>query len=276
MSAAAGREKHRDSVLGRILAHKKEEISLRKRQLPLRELQRQSADLPPARDFRQAISRWDRGHDRGVRLIAELKRASPSAGLLRDDFDPERLARGYREAGASALSVLTESAFFQGSHQYLKRVREAVDLPLLQKDFVLQEYQVWEARCEGADAILLIAALHRGSVLRDLTALALGIGLEPLVEIHHLQDLEAAMEANPRIIGINNRDLITLKVDLGTTLRLRRQIPGDRTVVSESGISSREEVMMLEGEGLDALLIGEVLMRSSDPGTKLRELLGRP
>jgi indole-3-glycerol phosphate synthase len=265
-----------DSILERIIANKREEVAARRGQMPLPELKARVRELAPTRDFRKAILRGD-GERKGlpIRLIAEIKKASPSRGLLREDFDPQALAKAYSEAGASALSILTDSAFFQGSFEYLRGAKGWVDLPLLQKDFILVEYQVWEGRCWGADAILLIAAALEPGTLRDLTQLALDLGLEPLIEVHDSLDLAQALRAKSRVIGINNRNLRSFEVNLNTTLNLVREIPQEKAVVSESGISTRKEVVSLEEAGLDAILVGEALMRSEDPHRKVRELLGR-
>ncbi len=266
-------------LLEKILRAKREEVTARKEKVPLEEMKGWSRDLPAPRNFLRAISR--RSEEKGtfpmkpLRLIAEIKRASPSQGLLREDFDPQELARAYVRGGASALSVLTDSSFFQGSFEYLRAAKRWVDLPLLQKDFILEVYQVWEGRVWGADAILLIAALLEEEVLQGLCHRALEIGLEPLVEVHDLPDLKKALMADSRIIGINNRNLKTFQVDLQTTFHLVGGITLDKCIVSESGICTREEVIRLEAAGLDAVLIGEALVRSDDPSKKVRELLGR-
>jgi indole-3-glycerol phosphate synthase len=266
-------------LLERILRHKREEVAARKGKVPLEELKGQSRDLPAPRDFLQAISRrseeWGALPVPPIRLIAEIKKASPSRGLLREDFDPQELAQGYARGGASALSVLTDSSFFRGSFEYLRGAKGWVKLPLLQKDFILEEYQIWEGRAWGADAVLLIAALLDQEILKALCHMALKIGVEPLIEVHDLSDVRKALEADSRIIGINNRDLRTFQVDLNTTFHLVGEIGPHKSIVSESGICTREEVIRLEAMGLDAVLVGEALMKSHDPGKKARELLGR-
>jgi len=277
----AGVSRAEGLILENIIRTKMEEVALRRAKVPLEELKSRTRDLPPPRGLLRAIIRRDKGEGRGrpivpIHLIAEIKRASPSKGLLRKHFDPQTIAKEYAEAGASALSILTDSPFFQGSLDYLRGAKGWVDLPLLQKDFILEEYQIWEGRAWGADAILLIAALFDQEALKDLTQLALETGLEPLIEVHDPSDLAKALGANSRMIGINNRNLRTFEVDLRTTLDLRGEIPEDKVVVSESGISTREEVVSLEEAGLDAILVGEALMRSENPGMKVRELLGRP
>ncbi|MDH7498775.1 MAG: indole-3-glycerol phosphate synthase TrpC [candidate division NC10 bacterium] len=277
---SVGENRPARSFLERIVTHKKEEIADRSAKIPLSELKRQVRDLPPTRDFRKAIRRGGRGGKGeaplpAIRLIAEIKRASPSRGVLRKDFDPRALAREYAASGASALSILTDASFFQGSLADLKGARDWVDLPLLQKDFLLNEYQVWEGRLWGADAILLIVALLEQEALQDLCQLALELGLEPLIEVHELRDLEKSLRARSRTIGVNNRDLKTFEVNLRTTLNLIKEIPEEKIVVSESGIWTRKEVVMLEEAGLDAILVGEALMRDRNPSRKVRELLGR-
>jgi len=268
------------SLLEGILRHKRQEVAARKERVPLEQLKGQSRDLPPPRGFLSAISRSLEGKKASpvppIRLIAEIKKASPSKGLLREDLDPRDIARAYAQAGASALSILTDSAFFQGSLETLRGAKGWVELPLLQKDFILEEYQIWESRVWGADAVLLIAALLDQETLNGLSRRALEIGLEPLIEVHDLSDLKKALRADPRIIGINNRDLKTFQVDLQTSFDLMERVGSQRCVVSESGISNREEVIRLEAAGLDAVLVGEALMRSDDPGKKVIELLGRP
>ncbi len=267
------------SLLEGILRHKRKEVAARKGKVPLEQLKGRYRDLPAPRNFLRAISRRSNGEGAvpmpPIRLIAEIKKASPSQGLLRENFDPQELAQGYARGGASALSVLTDSSFFRGSFEYLHGAKEWVELPLLQKDFILEEYQIWEGRVWGADAILLIAALLDQEVLKGLCHRALEIGLEPLIEAHDLPDLKKALKADSRIIGINNRDLKTFHVDMQTTFHLIGEITPHKSVVSESGISNREEVIRLEAAGLDAVLIGEALVRSDDPGKKVRELLGR-
>jgi indole-3-glycerol phosphate synthase len=267
------------SLLEGILRHKRKEVAARKAKISLEQLKGRCRDLPTPRNFLRAISRRSEGGGAlpmsPIRLIAEIKKASPSQGLLREDFDPQELAQGCARGGASALSVLTDSSFFRGSFEYLHGAKEWVELPLLQKDFILEEYQIWEGRVWGADAILLIAALLDQEVLKGLCHRALEIGLEPLIEAHDLPDLKKALKADSRIIGINNRDLKTFQADLQTTFHLIGEITPHKSVVSESGISNREEVIRLEAAGLDAVLVGEALVRSDDPGKKVRELLGR-
>jgi len=212
--------------------------------------------------------------DQKPRIIAEIKKASPSAGLIRADFDPVAIARIYERHGAAAISVLTDQKFFQGELQFLTAVRAQVQAPLLRKDFVVDPYQVYEARCYGADAVLLIAAALDVPQLVDLAALSRELGLEPLVEVHTAAELEKAFECSGRMIGINNRDLHTFRTDVGTTLELLQHIPADYVVVSESGLQDHATIARLAAHGVAAFLIGESLMREADIGAKLAELRG--
>jgi len=207
-------------------------------------------------------------------LIAEVKKASPSKGLIRADFDPVQIAKTYEAAGASAISVLTDEKYFQGRLEYLTAVHDAVSLPTLRKDFIIDAYQVYESRAAKADAILLIVAALDAGRLRDLMALATELGMASLVEAHSSEELDIALEVAARIIGINNRNLQTFETKLETTLELASRVPGDRVLVSESGIFTRSDVERLMAVGVDAILVGESLMREPDPGMKVRELLG--
>lgn len=225
--------------------------------------------MPPPRDLSEALTPGARGR---VRLLAELKRASPVAGTVARGFDPIALAAQYVEAGAAALSVLTDP-HFQGSLADLAAVRAAVDCPVLQKDFVIDEYQVWEARVHGADAVLLIVRLLESARLRELFDAAKGLGLGALVEVHDDAELEVAAELGAALIGINNRDLTTFRVDLTTTERLAPRAPTGTCLVSESGIATRADVTRVAAAGAHAVLVGEALSRSGDPAAKVRELL---
>jgi indole-3-glycerol phosphate synthase len=258
-------------ILTRILDWKRQEVTLARQMLPLTELRQRSATLPPTRGFRQALQAQP---DQKPRIIAEIKKASPSAGLIRADFDPVAIARIYEEHGAAAISVLTDQKFFQGELQFLTAVRAQVQLPLLRKDFVVDPYQVYEARCYGADAVLLIAAALDVPQLVDLAALSQELGLEPLAEVHTAAELEKALECSCRVIGINNRDLHTFRTDVGTTLELLQHIPADYVVVSESGLQDYATIARLAAHGVAAFLVGESLMREADIGAKLTELRG--
>ena len=254
-------------ILDRIIADKKEELKDTKARVPLSELKARLKDAPPARDFAAAIS--DPG---SVGIIAEVKKASPSKGLIRADFDPVGIARTYEENGAKAVSVLTESRYFQGSLSFLGDIRQRVNLPLLRKDFIFDEYQVYEARANGADAFLLIAVCLDKQLMGDLYHLGKELGMETLAETHDEEDMEKVLGLPFRAIGINNRDLKTFNVDIKTTERLIKGIPKDRVVVSESGISTVGDMRYLIGIGARAALIGEALMREKDFGSKLNEL----
>ena len=258
-------------ILARILEWKRQEVVLSRRQVALDELQSQVRDLPPARSFWQALQPVSEG---GTRIIAEIKKASPSAGLIREDFDPVAIAMTYARHGAAAISVLTDNKFFQGELAFLHQVRQRVEVPLLRKDFVVDPYQLYEARVHGADAALLIAAALDVPVLTELTALSFELGLEPLVEVHTAAELEKALECSCRLIGINNRDLHTFHTDVATTLNLLPQVPAGYLVVSESGLRDRETIAKLEAHGAGAFLIGESLMREPDFGPKLDALRG--
>lgn len=214
--------------------------------------------------------------DGGLGLIAEVKRASPSAGVIAEDFDPVAVARAYEAGGAHALSVLTDERFFQGRLEYLADIRREVGLPVLRKDFILDEAQVFEAGCAGADAVLLIVAALERERFIDLLDVAEGCGLDALVEVHTLDELELALDAEARLIGINNRDLTTFEVDLGTTVRLSEEVPDGVTLVSESGIRDAGQTRLLLDCGVDAILVGESLMRAADVASSIRSLLNPP
>ncbi len=256
-------------ILDDIIANKREELSETKRRCPLSEIKAKAADAGPVRGFEKALAAGP-----GIRLIAEVKKASPSKGVIREDFDPVKIARTYKESGASCLSVLTEQRFFQGKLEYLDAIRKVQDLPLLRKDFIIDEYQIHEARAAGADAILLIAACLERDQLQDYLGIAQRLGLDVLVESHTYKELDKSLLAGATLLGVNNRDLTTFTVSLQTTLDLLKDIPDDRTVVSESGIKTRDDVMKLQLAGVDAILVGESLMREKDVGKKVKELLG--
>jgi indole-3-glycerol phosphate synthase len=258
-------------ILERILASKREEIQKRKALVPAVELAKRLNGAPAARDFAGAIRRR---RDGAIRLIAEYKRASPSRGVIRADLEPAQVARLYAGAGAAAISVLTDAPFFQGSRDDLRSARAAVKIPVLQKDFTLDDYQLLEARTLGADAVLLIVTALPGAALARLYQRAAELGLAALVEVHDEPDLERALAIEPAIIGINNRDLRTFRVEAATTFRLRPLIPPATVVVSESGIQSRADALRLQEAGVDAMLVGEQLMRQADPGAAAEELLG--
>jgi indole-3-glycerol phosphate synthase len=257
-------------VLAAILARKVEEVAQRSRARPLAELRSIASDQAPARGFATAIQRrLDAGE---AAVIAEVKKASPSKGLIRKDFDPAAIARSYEAGGAACLSVLTDIDFFQGSDAYLADARGACTLPVLRKDFVIDPYQVHEARAIGADCILLIVAALDDGPLVELSNLAMELGMDALVEVHDIDELERALQTGCALVGVNNRNLRTFDVSLETTLALKDAVPRDRILVTESGIATRADVARMRAAGIDAFLVGESFMRAADPGAALREL----
>ena len=258
------------TILDKICATKREEIRRAREQRPEAELCRQAATAPPVRDFFGRLAQPG-----PIRLIAEVKKASPSKGVIRADFDPVQIARTYQEHGAASISVLTDEPYFQGSLDSLRAIRQAVELPLLRKDFILDPYQVLEARAAGADAVLLIAECLDDQALSTLHAAVMEWGMTPLVELYEPANLQRVLDVGARLIGVNNRNLHTFQVDLEHTLRLRRQIPADRLLVAESGIRTRQDVQRLESAGVQAMLVGETLMARPDVGAAVDELLGR-
>lgn len=256
-------------ILDTIVTHKREELRALKARQPLAELRAAAERAPQTRNFAAALA------TPGVRLIAEIKRASPSKGVFQADLDPVALATTYVENGASAISVLTDERFFQGRLDDLWRVKTThPGIPVLRKDFLIDPYQVYEARAAGADAILLIVAALEDDLLAGLLALAHELSLHALVEVHDEAELNCALKFEPRIIGINNRDLRDFTVDLGTTERLRPLIPDATIVVAESGIHTAADVQRLARAGVDAVLVGEALMTAANPAAKVRELSG--
>lgn len=257
-----------------ILESKRAELHRIKREQPLHLLEQRIRECPPPRDFKGALySPPPAGKAPTTRIIAEVKKASPSRGIIRQDFNPVELASTFEANGAVALSVLTDRTYFQGSHDYLASIRQAVTLPLLNKDFIIDPYQIYQGRAYGADAVLLIAAVLPDSLLLDYLSLADTLSLTVLVEVHTLEELERVLATTAGIIGINNRNLTTFQVSTETTLRLINHIPDDRVVVSESGIVSRQDIIALREHGVDAFLIGEALMKEPDAGKRLRELI---
>ena len=257
-------------ILRRILARKVEEVAERAQHLPLPELSARAAHAPVVRGFRAALERRIAAGRPAV--IAEIKRASPSQGLLRADFRPAAIAASYERAGAACLSVLTDRDFFQGADDHLIEARAACTLPVLRKDFTMAPYQVYEARALGADCILLIVAALEDAALRELTVLAQRLGMDVLVEVHDAAELKRALALDTRLIGINNRDLRSFEVHLETTIGLLAHIPADRLVVTESGIHTPQDVARLRAHGVGAFLVGEAFMRAADPGAQLAEL----
>ena len=258
------------TVLRKILARKEEEVAERKQRVSLNELKEWAAACPETRGFVHAIAAKIAAGNSAV--IAEVKKASPSKGVIREDFDPVAIARSYEQGGAACLSVLTDVDFFQGSDAYLQQAHNAVMLPVLRKDFTLDEYQVYEARALGADCILLIAAALTEGQLRYLRDVAVNIGLDVLVEVHNAEELEVALQLENRLIGINNRNLHNFETSLHTTYDLLKCIPEDRIVVTESGIHTSVDVAAMRAHNVNAFLVGEAFMRADDPGAQLREL----
>jgi indole-3-glycerol phosphate synthase len=257
------------TILDRIVDARRASIAHRKRVLPEVALKIAAGKkAPPARDFAGAISRD------GLNVIAELKRASPSLGVIREEYAPAALASELQHAGAAALSVLTEEDFFAGSLADLKEARRVAEIPILRKDFIVDPWQVWEARAAGADSFLLIAAVLSDAALVDLLGLGRSLGMESLVEVHSREELDRVMRAGARVIGVNNRDLHNFDVRLETSLELIERIPEECVAVSESGLQTHEDLARLQRAGFDAFLIGERLMKSASAGETLRQFLG--
>jgi indole-3-glycerol phosphate synthase len=269
------------SILDQIIETKKQEVIDRSAKTPIDALKEKARSMPRPRNFFHAVT-----HKKGnkpLNLIAEVKKASPSAGIIREDFDPVEIAKAYAAAGADAISCLTDEKYFQGSLDYLVAIREAVDLPVLRKDFIIDPYQVWEARAAGADAVLLIAECLQINELIDLQILATELNLTTLIEVHDMDNLIRVRDRvigfphrSYSLLGINNRDLRTFKTDLGTTLRMAELVEDRGVLVSESGINSAWDIQKLADAGVAAVLVGESLMRSPDIGAKVRELFPPP
>ncbi|MBI1348951.1 indole-3-glycerol phosphate synthase TrpC [bacterium] len=261
----------KDNVLDRIVAHKRTEVAAAKSARPLESLQSQLHSAPPLWDFLGALQQAPY-----MGLIAEVKKASPSAGVIKANFDPLAIAQNYEAAGAHCLSVLTDEHFFQGHLDYLRQIRQTVTLPVLRKDFIIDRYQVLEARVAGADAILLIAECLNDCELRDLYFYASELGLECLIEVYEPENLDRVLKLEPPLVGVNNRDLRSFTVDLDQTVQLATKVPATTLLVSESGIKSRADVDRLKAAGCGAILVGETLMRSGDVASKVQELVGKP
>ena len=254
-------------ILGEIVSYKKKRIAEKKRKIPLAKLRDRITKLPPARDFKEAISLPGK-----INLICEIKRASPSSGLICRDFNPKKIARTYERNGAAAVSVLTEEKYFLGDILHLFSVKESVNIPILRKDFIIDEYQLYESRAFGADAVLLIASLLDVEDIVKFIKISKNMGMETLIEVHCEEDLEKALFTPAEIIGINNRNLKDFTIDLNVTKNLMKKIPREKRVVSESGIKRREDVLLLKNTGINGILIGQVLLESEDIGKKLEEL----
>ena len=257
-------------VLEKIVDYKRGEIAAAQQARPREMLLEQLSSAPPVRDFAAALRTGS-----GMHVIAEVKKASPSAGLIRPDFDPVSIATTYERHGASCVSVLTDEHFFQGHLDYLTAIRSAISLPVLRKDFLLDTYQVLEARVAGADCILLIAECLEDCRLRELYFYAAELGMESLIEIYDPENLDRVLKLEPALVGVNNRNLRTLVTDLDHSLRLQPKVPKESVFISESGIHKRADVERLEAAGIQAMLVGETLMRSANIGAKLDELLGK-
>ena len=257
-------------ILKRILDRKAEEVAACKRNAALEVVKQQAADAGPVRGFKAALQ--EKIHAGLAAVIAEVKKASPSRGVLREDFDPEQIAISYQQGGAACLSVLTDIDFFKGADVYLQQARAACSLPVLRKDFVIDPYQVVEARALGADCVLLIVAALSDALLQELLQLAGELGMDALVEVHDATELQRALALPAPLLGINNRDLRTFETSLDTTLGFLQQIPGDRLVVTESGIHSIDDVALMRSHGVDCFLVGEAFMKAPEPGDKLAEL----
>ena len=257
-------------ILKKILARKAEEVSERKAKLSQSKLKAKVKDCPPARGFESAIQqRISKGKPA---IIAEIKKASPSKGVIREKFDPAEIARVYEKAGATCLSVLTDIDFFQGSDEFLLQARDACTLPVLRKDFMIDPWQIYESRVIGADCILLIVAALPDAKLQELSGLAAELGMDVLVEVHDREELERGLMLRTPLIGINNRDLRTFATDINTTIRLLIDVLYDRTVVTESGIHSAEDVKLMRKYGVNTFLVGEAFISAPDPGEKLKAL----
>jgi len=258
------------TILDKIVAAKRLEIEQAKQRAPLAALRAQLAAAPVPRNFFEALA-----EPGPIRLIAEVKKASPSAGLIRRDFDPVAIAKTYQDHGAACISVLTDEQFFQGHLDYLRAVRSAVTLPVLRKDFIIDSYQLVEARAAGADAVLLIAECLDDCSLRALHNETIELGMVPLVELYDPANLPRVLAAGATLLGVNNRNLHTFEVDLQHTLQMRQAIPDECLLVGESGIKTRADALLLEQAGVDAMLVGESLMRQPNIGVAVDQLLGR-
>jgi indole-3-glycerol phosphate synthase len=259
-------------ILKKIMLRKSEEVRERSRQRPLEQVREAAAAADPPRGFAAALQARIAAGRPGV--IAEIKKASPSKGVLREDFQPAEIAGGYERGGAACLSVLTDIDFFQGADVYLRQARSACQLPVIRKDFVADPYQVYEARALGADCILLIVACLDGGQLAEFNALAAELGMDALIEVHDGAELERALRVPNPMVGVNNRNLRNFEVSLATTLELLPRIPAERLVVTESGIHSPADVQLMRAQGVNAFLVGEAFMRAPEPGRKLAELFG--
>lgn len=257
------------SILQRILARKSEEVAEGKLSASTADLTARSKDCPPPRGFERGLRE---ALQQGPAVIAEIKKASPSAGVIREDFQPDQIARSYESGGAACLSVLTDRDFFKGDNQYLEQARNACALPVLRKDFMIDPWQILESRAMGADCILLIVAALEQSQLQDLLDLSKDLGMDALVEVHDEYEMERALRLDHDLVGVNNRDLNTFKTSLATSERLKQMLPGDQLLVTESGIKTLDDVKRMQSSGINAFLVGEAFMREADPGLALQRL----
>lgn len=262
-----------NSILDKIVTHKLGEITAAKSARPLDEVRAAATQAPEPRDFLAALTDNDQANQ--VSLIAEVKKASPSKGIIREDFAPVEIATSYARSGASCISVLTDENFFQGSLDYLRDVRAAVDVPVLRKDFILDPYQVFEARAAGADAVLLIAECLSPNQLKDLHAVITELKMTALVELYDSANIESVLACNPTLVGVNNRDLNTFEIDLHHSIRVKQDLPDGIAMVSESGIFTNADVQLMAQNKVDAILVGESLMRADDIDQAVKTLLGR-
>jgi len=258
------------TILDQILVETRKTIERDRQRQPIEELRAAAKDLPPCKDFHGALAKGDQ-----VNLIAEVKRASPSAGLIREDFDHVAIAQAYQRGGASCLSVLTDEPFFQGSLDFLRDVTKHVELPVLRKDFIIDEYQILQARVAGASCVLLIAECLSANQLKECHDYAVEHGMQTLIELYEPENLQGVLATGTNLVGVNNRNLHTFQTDLDHTLRLRPQIPSDRLLVGESGIRTHDDVLHLGRGGVKAILVGESLMRQDDIESAVRSLLNR-
>lgn len=258
------------TILQKILARKLEEVSARSAATPVAQLRDRVSTQTPSRGFAQAL--FQQANAGKPAVIAEIKKASPSKGLIRADFDPVAIARSYEKGGATCLSVLTDIDFFQGSDDFLRQARNATQLPVLRKDFTIDAYQVYEARALGADCILLIVAALDVGQLQELHDIAMTIGLDVLVEVHGVAELEIALQLSTPLIGINNRNLHNFYTSLETTFSLIDRVPSERLLITESGVNTIDDVKALRGHGVNGFLVGEAFMRAKDPGLRLMEM----
>lgn len=257
-------------ILKKIIQRKWEEIKARSAQVSLDEMKQRAASALPVRGFIASMEKKIKDGEAAV--IAEIKKASPSKGVIREDFHPAEIAASYEKGGAACLSILTDEDFFQGSNDYLQQAREACSLPVIRKDFIVDAYQVYEARAIGADCILLIAAALDDAKMNELNDLANELGMDVLIEVHDEEELQRMLPLNTKLVGINNRNLRTFEVTLDTTLKMLSQIPNDRIVVTESAILAKDDVALMRGNEVNAFLVGEAFMRADEPGEKLLEL----